>query len=142
MSIKRTKENTKDKDKNQKLNQHQVKTRDTSRSDKIIQKYRQSTFKAKRLVQRFKGTFETAVQDIFPLLCPAREADWIPGWDCELIYTDSGYAEKDCIFRTDKSNSAGEGLWIFTGFEVNNYIDLVRIQENIVTVPLLLSYPC
>lgn len=30
---------------------------------------------------------------IFPLLCPVREYDWIPGWDCRLVYTESGLAE-------------------------------------------------
>ncbi len=106
--------------------------RDTSKSDQIVQRFRQRTFKSKRKQIVFSGTWETTVEELFPLFCPAREADWIPGWDCELIYTDSGYAEDNCIFKTDKSNPPGEGLWIFTGFEVNHYIDFVRIQEDIV----------
>jgi hypothetical protein len=106
---------------------------DTTRSDRIVQRFRQRAFKAKRKRQSFSGTWETTVEKLFPLFCPAREADWIPGWDCELIYTDSGYVEEDCIFKTDKANPVGEGLWMFTGFEINRYVDFIRIREDIVT---------
>jgi len=106
--------------------------RDTSKSDQIVQRFRQRAFKSKRKVQRFSVTLETTPEEFFPLLCPAREADWIPGWDCELIYTDSGYAEENCIFKTDKSNAVGDGLWVFTGFETNRYVEFVRMQKDLV----------
>jgi len=107
--------------------------RDTTKSDQIVQRFRQRAFKARRKRQSFSGTWETTVEELFPLLCPAREADWIPGWDCELIYTDSGYVEVDCIFKTGKANPVGEGLWMFTGFEANHFVDFVRVRKDIVT---------
>ena len=109
------------------------KERDTSKSDRIVQRFRQRTFKAKRKVQRFSVTLETTVEELFPLFCPAREADWIPDWDCELVYTDSGYVEKDCIFKTDESNAIGDGIWVFSGFEANRYLEFVRVQEDMVS---------
>jgi hypothetical protein len=42
------------------------------------------------------------IVDIFPLLCPKREEEWIPGWECEVIFSNSGYNEENAIFRTDK----------------------------------------
>ena len=107
--------------------------RDTSKSDQIVQRFWQRAFKAKRKVQRFSVTLETTPGELFPLLCPARETDWIPGWDCELVYSDSGYAEKNCIFKTDGSNPFGDGLWVFTGFEANRYVEFVRLQQDLVT---------
>lgn len=107
--------------------------RDRSKSDQIVQRFRQSTFKSKRKRVVFSGTWETTVEEFFPLLCPAREADWIPGWDCDLVYTESGYAEENCVFRTTESNSVGDGLWIFTGFQVNRYVDFVRMQDDLIT---------
>jgi hypothetical protein len=107
--------------------------RDTTKSDRIVRRFRQRAFKAKRNVQTFSGTFETTVEDLFPLLCPAREADWIPGWDCELVYTDSGHAEENCIFETEESNTVGDGLWMFTRFETNRYVEFVRVQKDLVT---------
>jgi len=101
---------------------------DISKSERLVQNFLQNEPKYKRKIQEFSGTFETTPEIIFPLLCPAREADWIPGWDSELIYTKSGYAENKCVFRTTKSNPAGEGLWTFTGFKLNEYIEFVRFQ--------------
>jgi hypothetical protein len=40
--------------------------------------------------------------DIFPLLCPKREEEWIPGWECKVIFSNSGYNEENAIFLTDK----------------------------------------
>jgi hypothetical protein len=106
---------------------------DRTKSDKIIDRFNQNPIKMKRIYQEFTGTWNATVEDIFPLLCPSREADWIPGWDCELLYTKSGYAEDKCVFRTDKKNSIGDGLWIFVGYEKNKYITFVRFQEDIIT---------
>ncbi len=104
---------------------------DTSRSERLVQSFLQHEPKYKRKIQEFSENFETTPETIFPLLCPAREADWIPGWKTELIFTESGYAEDKCVFRTDKSNSAGEGLWTFTGFKLNEYIEFVRFQRDV-----------
>ena len=104
---------------------------DTSRSESLVEDFLQSEPKYKRKVYEFSGTFETTPEKIFPLLCPAREADWIPGWDVELIYTNSGYAEDKCVFRTNKSNPAGEGLWTFTGFKLNEYVEFVKFKKEI-----------
>ena len=106
---------------------------DTTKSKRIVQDYLQHEPKFKRKIQEFSGTWDTAPETLFPLLCPAREADWIPGWDCELIYTTSGYAEDKCVFRTEKSNSAGDGIWMFTGYEPNEYVEFVKFQQDMLT---------
>lgn len=122
-----------DKNEVQRLKQASGISRDTSKSDRILQRFQQSTFKSKRKQQEFSGTWETTVEELFPLFCPVREADWIPGWDSELIYTDSGLAEDNCIFKTDRSSDVGYGLWMFIGYEVNRYLEFVRIQEDIIS---------
>jgi hypothetical protein len=107
-------------------------SKDTTKSEKIVQRFRQQTFKSKRKRVEFSGTWNTTVNEVFPLLCPVREADWIVGWDCDLIYTESGYAEKDCIFKTNKSNPSGDGIWIMAGYETNHYIELVQVQTDVI----------
>ncbi len=37
---------------------------------------------------------------VFPLLCPVREYEWLDGWACEMLYSQSGVAELGCVFRT------------------------------------------
>jgi len=53
---------------------------------------------------------------VFPLLCPVREYDWIPGWRCELLHSVSGVAEADCVFRTDFPD-AGPMTWVVSRYE-------------------------
>ena len=36
--------------------------------------------------------------EVFPLLCPVREADWLDGWDPLEVWSRSGVAEPDCVF--------------------------------------------
>jgi hypothetical protein len=38
--------------------------------------------------------------DVFPLLCPVRERDWIPGWEADVLHSRSGLAELGCVFVT------------------------------------------
>jgi len=45
---------------------------------------------------------QAPIKDIFPLLCPKREEEWIPGWECDVICSNSGYNEENAIFRTLK----------------------------------------
>jgi hypothetical protein len=57
-------------------------------------------FSASRFSRR--GSFRCAhpLERVFPLLCPKREEDWIPGWECETIFSLSGYNEPGAVFRT------------------------------------------
>lgn len=65
---------------------------------------------------------------IFPLLCPVREYDWIPEWDCRLIYTESGLAEPGCIFQTDRDADGGLDTWVVSHHEPHHHIAFVRIN--------------
>lgn len=72
-------------------------------------------------------TVSAAPEAVFPLLCPVREYDWIPGWECRLVYTASGAAELGCVFQTDRP---GEGVdtWLVSRFEPARRISFVRVN--------------
>lgn len=38
--------------------------------------------------------------EIFPLLCPKLEEEWIPGWKCEVLHSQSGFNETGAVFKT------------------------------------------
>ena len=59
------------------------------------------SFKSLRVAHEYTQTNTASPEKVFPLLCPVREADWIPGWRYKLIYSDSGVAELGCIFTTE-----------------------------------------
>jgi len=71
-------------------------------------------------------------RDVFPLLCPVREHDWIPHWSGELIYSDSGVAELGCVFRT--TASAGEETWTVSRYQPPVAIGFVRVLAGVWTV--------
>jgi hypothetical protein len=75
-----------------------------------------SNFAAKRVSYEYTQTNDAPPERVFPLLCPVREADWVPGWRYHLIYSESGVAEDGCVFSTP--NDAGpETLWMVTHYD-------------------------
>jgi len=102
-------------------------------SEKVLKKFKDRELKFERINEIFSGVWKTDLDQLFPLFCPAREADWIPGWDCEILYSDEkGYASDKCVFKTKSSNPVGEGLWTFTCYEKNKNIEFVCFQEDII----------
>ena len=81
-------------------------------------------FKSSRVVHAYTQTNPASPDKVFPLLCPVREADWLPGWQYRLVYSDSGVAELGCIFTTPKptasashNDAAPETTWIVTEYD-------------------------
>lgn len=60
---------------------------------------------------------------VFPLLCPVREYDWIPGWECEVLRAVSGVAEEDCIFRTRFPRDGDPMTWVVSRYEPSERIE-------------------
>jgi len=81
-----------------------------------------------RRERRFKMTLAAAPEQVFPLLCPTREYDWIETWRCEMIYSDSGLAEPGCIFTTSFSADGPEDTWVVSRYEKPVVIEFVRVN--------------
>lgn len=67
--------------------------------------------------------------DIFPLLCPVREYEWIQPWQCEMVYTQSGRAELDCVFKTHFAEDGPEDTWVVSRYEPPRHIEFVRVNS-------------
>jgi len=65
-------------------------------------------------------------EQVFPLLCPVREYDWIENWQCELIYSESGKAEADCVFQTRFTQDGPEDTWVVSHYEPPRAIEFIR----------------
>jgi hypothetical protein len=73
-------------------------------------------FQAKRIRHEHTQTNEAPPERVFPLLCPVREAEWVPGWEYGMIYSESGVAEEGCVFTTP--NEAGpDSVWMVTEYD-------------------------
>lgn len=75
--------------------------------------------------------------EIFPLLCPVREYDWIDNWSCDMVYSLSGIAELGCVFRHD--GGWGVETWTVTGYEPDTAISFVRVLDGMWVVTLELT---
>ena len=78
-------------------------------------------FVAKRLVKSYVHKIEASPEKVFPLLCPVREYDWIDGWACEMIYSESGVAENNCIFATSFPE-VGEATWMVSKYDKEGFV--------------------
>ena len=74
--------------------------------------------------------------DVFPLLCPVRERDWIPGWEAEVLHSRSGLAELGCVFVT----RPGDGrrlAWVVTRHEPPRAIAFAVFRGDVVETLLV-----
>ncbi len=81
----------------------------------------QKKFNGRRSAKKVTWNFDHDPEQIFLLLCPTKELDWIEGWENvhTLIYSDSGIAERSCIFTTDVPDE-GHSVWIASKYSLEN----------------------
>ena len=80
-------------------------------------------------------------EEVFPLLCPVREKDWLDGWEYEMIYSKSGLVEKDCAFSTPQHGKA-DTIWYVSQYDPGNFtIEFIRVtpNESVVKINISLS---
>lgn len=71
---------------------------------------------ARRVTHEYTQTNGAPPETIFPLLCPVREADWVPGWQYTMIYSKSGVAEAGCVFTTPNDDGT-QTTWLVTEYD-------------------------
>jgi hypothetical protein len=84
--------------------------------DRRISNGDEERFVAKRIVRRFSFAVDAPPEVVFPLLCPVREREWIQGWKAEMIYSESGLVENNCIFTTENRHF-GEAIYVTSRYE-------------------------
>ncbi|MGE5172675.1 MAG: hypothetical protein ACM3MD_02485 [Betaproteobacteria bacterium] len=87
-----------------------------------------STFTSRKIKIRFVQRFQAPPSRVFPLLCPVREYEWIEPWQCEMLHSDSGIAEKNCVFRTHSPGESSDDVWVISHYEPNTRIEFVRVN--------------
>ena len=78
-------------------------------------------FQSKRTVTHHVEKIKASPQQIFPLLCPMQEYKWIDGWQCEMVHSDSGAVENNCVFKEEKTSPILFDLVIPTHWIVSLY---------------------
>jgi len=98
-----------------------------------------SNFVARRVSDEYTQTIEAPPEKVFPLLCPVREAAWLPGWQYQLIYSKSGMAEDACVFTTPNERGP-ESIWMVTHYQPAAYaIAYAWVQPGMIATQLRIS---
>ena len=98
-----------------------------------------SEFTALRRSHQYKQTNDAPPERVFPLLCPVREAEWVPGWKYRLIYSQSGVAEDGCVFATPNENGP-ETVWVVTHYDPAAFrLAFAWVQPGLVATQLRIS---
>lgn len=71
---------------------------------------------AKRISRTATFDVDAPPSLVFPLLCPVRERDWLPGWEADIVYSKSGLVENNCIFTTE-NRQLGPALYVVSRHE-------------------------
>lgn len=99
------------------------------------------TFVAQQVTHTYTQRNEGTPEQVFPLLCPVREKDWLDGWEYEMIYSQSGLIEKDCVFSTPYHGDE-KTIWQVTQYHpITKFIEFVRVtpHENVVKINIQLE---
>jgi len=96
-----------------------------------VVKQTEGRFVAKRVTRRYRQEIDGSPSDVFPLLCPVRERDWLYGWDCTMVYSESGYAEEGGVFTTTGAGGEADTIWLITRRdEESQVIQFARITPD------------
>jgi hypothetical protein len=77
-------------------------------------------FHSKRVTHEYTQSNCAPRENVFPLLCPVRESEWVPEWQYRLIYSQSGFAEPGCVFTTPNEDGS-QTTWLVTEYDPAAY---------------------
>jgi len=94
--------------------------------------------KPNRVTRTFTQQLVASPSEVFPLLCPVREAEWLDGWDPHVVFSHSGVAEPDCVFLTEASDS--KSIWYITRHEPSNgFVEMIKITPAVTACKLTIQ---
>lgn len=74
-----------------------------------------------RARHRYTQSLVAPPEEVFPLLCPVRECEWVPGWRPAWVISATGVAEPGCIFQTDGEDDSAPATWVITRHDPRQY---------------------
>ncbi len=82
-----------------------------------------------RVRRAYVQTLVAPPEQVFPLLCPVREAEWATGWNPREVISDSGVLEPGCIFIVPED--AGESIWVVTRRDAREFlVEFIKVTPG------------
>ena len=98
--------------------------------------------KPRRVKHSYTQSISGTPEQVFPLLCPVREGDWIPGWTTDWVISNSGVAEPDCMFQTPPRPGAGgaASIWVITRHDAEAFeVEMFKVTPEFTVGKLQIS---
>lgn len=84
-----------------------------------------------RVNRNFTQHLCAPADEVFPLLCPVREMEWVKDWRPKMVISESGVAEPGCIFVTP--GIPEDALWLMTVHDpVEHRLEIIKIIPGMV----------
>ena len=101
-----------------------------------------SRFYSRRIMREYRQTIRATPEAVFPLLCPVREAEWLDGWNYQMIYSASGLVEEGAVFTTPFQGEE-DTVWVVTHHDPQTHsVNFVRFTPRSRTCILeIVVYP-
>lgn len=83
-----------------------------------------------RISLSYTQTIFANVSQVFPMLCPVKESLYLSDWKADVLFSESGVNEKDCVFKTSHAGQH-ETFWytIKHDFE-KKVVEFIRITPE------------
>lgn len=89
--------------------------------------------------QRFKNSqthlLPHRCEEIFSLVCPVKNDEWLPGWreQREIVYSESGWAEPGCVFIVkNQPHLMGLATVVNSIYEPHEKIEYIAVNPHLV----------
>ncbi len=92
-----------------------------------------SKFLSKRITREYIQLNAGQPENVFPLLCPVRESEWLPHFKAKVIYSSTGISEDGAIFQTTHGDDV-KITWIITKYNPNSHIEMLYIVPDTMIV--------
>lgn len=88
-----------------------------------------------RVTRSYTQQLVASPDQVFPLLCPVREAQWLERWDPSHVASHSGLAELDCVFVTEATPH--NAVWYVTRHEPeHHFVEMIKITPEVTACKL------
>lgn len=100
------------------------------------------SFVAKHIIRQATFIIESPREKVFPLLCPVREREWLPGWQADVIHSRSGVIEDGCVFGS-RNSALGEALYVTSRYEPDpGIVEFIVFFPGICVMKLAIEATC
>lgn len=83
----------------------------------------------KRYTQKIIINIKALPQEVFSLICETKDNSLYSTGNSEIVYSLSGMAEDNCIFKSVNTNDNNESLWLISSFDPSNEIQFVKYSQ-------------